>query len=284
MALPAVLRTICPAEVTGTVVVEAVYSLDDNHWMLRLSDTDPFILGLVGKLDPGARASRRCPPAVLSQHPWSVGSPRFTADLAGLAAHRRFVGIRCGSAELLAAERAGVGVLRQLAALDLQLDFAGGWEDIRALLELLPAVPGLRVVINHMGNPRFTAGAAPDPDWLETMQVAARHERVYMKVSALFATCPPVAEGPPAAGGSDGSPTVLPPYAPHLDALWQAFGEDRLVYGSDWPVCNNHGPDTSAVYTQQVAVLTEWIWMKGQAAADKLFWGNAAAAYKFPPA
>ena len=65
-----------PEGVTGTVVVEASAWLEDNQWILDLAEDDPFILGLVGHIDPGTET--------------------FGPQLAHYAAHPRFLGIRCG--------------------------------------------------------------------------------------------------------------------------------------------------------------------------------------------
>jgi L-fuconolactonase len=269
VALPSTLEDVCPATVTGTVVVEAVYSVDDNHWMLGLSDqqheqredatdtsNEPLIVGLVGKLAPGSKG--------------------FHSDLESFASHRRFVGIRCGSGELLEAERAGVGVLSALAKHELELDFAGSCDDIRMLLSLLPAAPDLRVVINHMGgSPRFAPGDTPSVEWAETMHAAAAFPNVYMKVSAVFST---VGLRPEEDG--EGSPVALEAYAPHLDLLVEVFGEERLIYGSDWPVCNGFG-DAKEVYSAQLALLLRWAEQRGESFAEGLFWKNALAAYRF---
>ena len=66
-----------PEGVTGTVVVEASAWLDDNQWILDLAEIDPFIVGLVGHIDPSRDA--------------------FADELARYADHPRFCGIRCGS-------------------------------------------------------------------------------------------------------------------------------------------------------------------------------------------
>ena len=86
-------------------------------------------------------------------------------------------------------------------------------------------------------------------------------------------------------------PTGLDHYGPVLEALWTHFGEDRLVYGSNWPVCDHSQhektarigdiPDPAAVYRQQFEIVSEWIGEKGEVAAAKFFSGNARAAYKW---
>ena len=76
------------------------------------------------------------------------------------------------------------------------------------------------------------------------------------------------------------APTELDAYRPHLDLLWDCFGAERLVYGSNWPVCNRCG-DPEEVYAAQLDVLTEWAAGKGAATVEGLFWRNALEAYRY---
>ena len=219
------------------------------------------------------------------------GSPSFLADLDQFASHPRFCGIRCGASELLDSPSCAEQ-LRSLAERDLQLDFAGGPDEIQQLLAVFPAAPTLRVVINHMGSPIFEAGAAPDvrhsppprsqvpclkslcrqAEWAATMRSAAEFKNVWMKVSGVFEAISTTAEPP--------APTELDAYRPHLDLLWDCFGAERLVYGSNWPVCNRCG-DPEEVYAAQLDVLTEWAAGKGAATVEGLFWRNALEAYRY---
>ena len=66
-------------------------------------------------------------------------------------------------------------------------------------------------------------------------------------------------------------------YRPTLDAVWEAFGEDRVIYGGNWPVS---APFAS--YSQMHAIVREYVATKGGRASEKYFAGNARAAYKMP--
>jgi predicted TIM-barrel fold metal-dependent hydrolase len=72
-------------------------------------------------------------------------------------------------------------------------------------------------------------------------------------------------------------PTDLAVYKPRLDMIWDIFGEDRLVYGSDWP--NSAG--NWVPYATELALVREYFMAKGRAAAEKYFWKNSLAAYKW---
>jgi predicted TIM-barrel fold metal-dependent hydrolase len=65
-------------------------------------------------------------------------------------------------------------------------------------------------------------------------------------------------------------------YRAKLDEMWETFGEDRLLYGSDWP-----NSDPLGTYEQVFAIVREYFDGKGREAAEKYFWRNSVAAYKW---
>jgi L-fuconolactonase len=74
------------------------------------------------------------------------------------------------------------------------------------------------------------------------------------------------------------APADLAYYRPTLDVLWQAFGEDRLIYGSNWPVCERAGD----FYVEGINIVKAYFQEKGEAAYQKYFWQNAQAVYRWP--
>jgi L-fuconolactonase len=188
----------------------------------------------------------------------SPGRP-FAQKIDRFAQHPRFCGIR--------ASGCSVAELTHLRDSGLQLDHIGGPPaSIYDLCRQLKDVPGLRVMINHMAQPgpfaavttgegaAASAAAAPQPtsEWLATIKAAAEIDSVYMKVSAVFEAAP----------GDSPAPITLDYYQPHFEALWKAFGSDRLIYGSNWPVCDRCG-DPETVYGEQLAVLRQFFGVKG---------------------
>ena len=100
------------------------------------------------------------------------------------------------------------------------------------------------------------------------MKAAAVGRNVFCKVSALV-------EG---TGRKDGdAPADVAYYRPVLDALWEIFGEDRLIYGSNWPVS-----DRFAKYATVHGIVRAYFAERGRRAEEKFFLGNALAAYKPP--
>ena len=231
-----------PEGVGGTVVVEASAWLEDNQWVLDLAAADPFILGLVGHLDPGTEA--------------------FAGQLERFAANPLFRGIRVGFRQGMD-QGAFLADMELLAKRDLELDVIMGYEHLGEVARLAERLPELRIVINHVGSVPID-GTAPDPGWVEAMQRAAAHPLVFCKVSGMAE----LSQVQPA-------PADLGFYTPVLDVLWAVFGPERLIYGSNWPVC-----ERAAQYAQVQAVATPYFAAKGEAALEQFLWKNALAAYQ----
>jgi L-fuconolactonase len=236
-----------PQKVTGTVVIEASPWLEDNQWILDLAAADPFIVGCVGNLPVGAEA--------------------FRAHLKRFAANRLFRGLRIGEERLSKGlNQAGwLDDLKLLAAKDLCLDLLGGPDILPGVARLARAIPDLRLVIDHVANVKID-GQRPPAGWQGGLIEAAQGKNVYCKVSGLV-------EGTGRANGT--APGDVEFYKPVLDAVWNAFGEDRLLYGSNWPVSERFAPCATV---QQI--VTDYFRPRGQAALEKVFWKNAQAVYK----
>ena len=65
-------------------------------------------------------------------------------------------------------------------------------------------------------------------------------------------------------------------YKARLDAIWDVFGEDHILYGSDWP-----NSDHLATYAETLAIVRDYVAPKGQSVCEKFFWKNSLAAYKW---
>ena len=197
--------------VTHTVVVEASAWLEDNQWILDLADDAELtghtaIAGFVGNLRNDDADFRR--------------------NLDRFRAHPLFRGIRLGNDAIIGRGRATlVDTVRELVARELALDVVPGAPELPALIDLCDAVPEAHVVIDHVGQVPID-GSAPDPAWCEGMAVLARAPHVYCKISGLVENAV-----------TKPSPADVRFYEPTLDALWERFGAERLLYASNWPVC-----------------------------------------------
>jgi predicted TIM-barrel fold metal-dependent hydrolase len=95
------------------------------------------------------------------------------------------------------------------------------------------------------------------------MAAAAKHSNVYCKVSALVEQT-----------GRKPAPREVDHYRPVLDTLWTLFGEDRLIFGSNWPISNGGAPLETVV-----GVVRDYFTAKGARAAAKFFRDNSQTAY-----
>lgn len=237
-----------PQPVTGTVVVEASPLVEDNQWILDLAAKNPFIVGFAGNLKPGEDA--------------------FAGHLKRFAANRLYRGIRVNEGALRTglANAAFIADIRRLADADLELDVNGGPTLLPEVARLARELPTLRIVINHLANTRID-GKNVAPTWRADLEAAAKFPRVFLKVSALV-------EG---TGKNDGTaPRDVEFYRPWLDVAWNAFGPDRLIYGSNWPVSERF----AKLATVQ-GIVYDYFSARGREALEKFFARNALTAYQW---
>ena len=233
--------------VTGTVIVEASSAIEDNAWLLELAQDDPFIVGIVGRLEPE--------------------SQDFADQVKRFAANRLFRGIRISMQQLQTMLVANdFRSLKILADHDLSLDVNGGPETPDVISQVAARLPSLRFVLNHIGNVAITAEAPPEI-WRTAIQAAAKHANVFCKISALV-------EG--AARDGKQASDDLEFYRPSIDVVWNAFGDDRVIYGSNWPVS-----ERAADYAVLQRISLSYAFEKGPEAARNFCSFNAGRAYKW---
>lgn len=234
-----------PAGITGTIVVEASEWVEDNAWVLDIAEGEPFIVGVVGNLEPGSEG--------------------FGQNLDRFAANPLFLGIRLrGSIVDQIADATVAADLMKLAEKGLEADLLTRPEHLPATADLALRLPELRIVVNHVAGVPID-GEAPEPAWVDGIRAVAEHGNVFCKVSGLGS----MTRQMPA-------PTDPAFYVPTLDVLWEAFGEDRLIYGSDWPVSAR-----AMEYATVKRVVADYFTAKGEDAAEKYFWRNSEVAYRW---
>ena len=234
--------------VVGAIEIECSPWLEDNQWVLDIAAQDTLIVGTVGDLEPG--------------------KPDFRKHLERFHRNPLFRGIRYGNLwgrNLTEDMSRGeyISDLKALADANLGLDSANPDPAlVSALVRLTDKVPDLRLVLDHM--PQLNPPAEPEARkqlQADLRELAARPQ-VYFKLSAVLR---PV----------DGQVHFdLNFYRSRLDELWGIFGEDRVLYGSDWP-----NSDPKGSYQQGLNVIREFVTGKGAAAAEKFFWKNSIRAY-----
>jgi predicted TIM-barrel fold metal-dependent hydrolase len=252
-ALPDRYRSIAvPLGIKGAIEIECSPWLEDNQWVLDVAAKDPIVVGTIGHLDPG--------------------TADFKAQLDRFHRNPLFLGIRCGNLwgkdmgrEL--PNQQYVSDLKYLASAGLALDIANPNPALLAdVVRLTNAIPNLRVIIDHLprmdpvNDPRMRAQSE------SALRELAAHPQVYMKLSGVLRRV-------------DGRvPLDLNSYRPGLDHLWDLFGENRVIFGSDWP-----NSDLWGSYQEAFGVARPYVMSKGRVAAEKVFWKNSVAAYRWRP-
>jgi predicted TIM-barrel fold metal-dependent hydrolase len=140
---------------------------------------------------------------------------------------------------------------------------------LQAAIRVNDKVPELRIVLDHL--PAFDPSPDNQAAYDAALKELSQRKNIWVKLSEIV--------HPVRQPGSSAPPVIVPGLAAHrdrLDALMGTFGEDRVVFGSDWPnaVGVSEVPDT-------VALVREYFSQKGRAAAEKYFWKNSVAAYKW---
>ena len=156
-----------------------------------------------------------------------------------------------------------VSDLKLLADAGLSLDSAR--QPPSVWLRLTDQVPSLRLIIPHLPSTRLPEGRAAVDAYLADLTELGQRPHVYMKLSAIIR---PI----------DGNiSTDLDVYREGLDQLWSIFGEDRVLFGSDWPSSLH-----AATYAEVMSLSRAYISSKGPAAEEKVLWRNSVAAYRWP--
>ncbi len=231
--------------VKAVVVVQAGQSIPDNQWNLDITASNKGLYrGVVGNLSQ------------------IIGTPEFAPMFEKLAADKRYVGYRLSGRS--------PGKLTDKFFADLQLtadkkktvDFLCGEYSLDDVAEIAARVPKLKIIIDHFGNVELNE-LPLDEAWIKRFRAVAQHKNVFCKVSALYGR---VKKQP--------APRELKFYEPILDLAWECYGEDRLIYGSDWPVS-----ETTADYASVLQLTKTYFQGKGRSVSEKVFSKNAVLFY-----
>ncbi len=207
----------------GSVVVQAHTDIAETDWLLELADAHAFIRGVVGWVD--------------------LTDPRLGAELDRLQRHPKFKGVRHPvhdepDLNWLMREEVQRG-LNELARRDLPYDLLLRPPHLPLVPRIAERVPGLRMVIDHIAKPLIAAQQLDG--WAQDMEAAARIPQIWCKLSGM------ITEDDPRQIKAE----RLRPYVAHV---MSCFGPERLMFGSDWPVCLNAGSwkEVLAMFTQAV--------------------------------
>ena len=194
----------------GSVVVQTRQSLQETRWLLDLAAQSPFILGVVGWVE--------------------LRSPQAGAHLKQLAQNPKLVGIRHivqsepDDRFLLQADfLRGITLLGEF---DLAYDILIYPKHLTVAAEFVRRFPGQRFVLDHLAKPEIKSGTINA--WKKGVAELAAYPNVYCKLSGLVTE-------------ADWNRWRVEDMRPYLDIAFEHFGANRLMIGSDWPVCTLAG-------------------------------------------
>ena len=236
--------------VVGAVEIECSPLFDDNQWVLDVMAKDPIMTGMIGDLEPDHKD--------------------FAKQLERFHKNPLYLGIRYGNIwdrdfHAKSNDPKFVEGIKLLAQANLTLDSANPTQQLVGdLLKLKDRVPGLRLMMDHLPRLEPSADAAVNKQCDANLRELAKRPGVYVKVSGVLRKV------------GDKVPKDMAFYKPRLDHIYEIFGPDRLVYGSDWPNSDHNG-----TYQEGLAVVREYFMAKGQGVAEKYFWRNSVEAYRW---
>ena len=231
----------------GSVAVQARQTLEETRWLLSLADRSPRILGVVGWVD--------------------LRSSDLREQLREFSKNRKFVGVRHvvqsePDERFLMRE----DFLRGIAALeefDLAYDILIYTQHLAVTAEFVERFPRQRFVLDHMAKPPIKAGEIDH--WSAGILRLAEFPNVLCKMSGLVTE----------ADWQRWTPDQIVRY---LDVAFKAFGAERLMVGSDWPVCL-----VAATYRTAMTVVEKWLGQFPSKTREAILGDNAQRFWKLRP-
>jgi len=223
----------------GSILIQVRQTLEETRWLLDLAEDNPFILGVVGWVD--------------------LRSPRLRVDLESFAGRTKLVGIR----HIVQSEPddfllqpdflRGISMLHDF---ELAYDILIYTKHLRTAAEFVSRFPKQRFVLDHLAKPPIRSGSLDA--WARDLRELALFPNVYAKLSGLVTE----------ADWQSWRPADIRPY---LDVAFECFGPNKLMFGSDWPVCT-----VAAPYERVVSLVEDYLVPFTKEEREAVLGGNAA--------
>jgi L-fuconolactonase len=226
------------------IAVQARQTLEETRWLLELADRHAFIAGVVGWANLQA-------PDVRAQLEPFVGRPKLVGlrHIVQAEPDERFL--------LRPAFLRGMAALRDLG---LAYDILVYPRHLPVAVEFAQRLEGQRLVLDHLGKPDIRGGEIQE--WRRHLRALAAGGHVMAKLSGLVTQ----------ADGRAWTPDQIRPY---LDVAFESFGYERLMVGSDWPVCT-----VAADYGRTMRVVTDYLRDRPSLEQDAVLGGNATRLWR----
>jgi L-fuconolactonase len=243
--LPADLKPLLAAEgFDGSIAVQARQEEEETNWLLQLAEENEFVKGVVGWVD--------------------LCSAEVKEELERLAQHPKFVGVR----HVLQDEQDDEFMLRRdfkrgiglLAQHRLTYDLLLYPRHLPVAARLVREFPDQPFVLDHIAKP-LIAGGLVEP-WDRDIRELATFDNVSCKLSGMVTE-------------AEWKEWESADFRPYLDVVFEAFGPDRLMIGSDWPVCTLSGD-----YSATLGIVREYISQLDSSVQEDILGLNCAEIYR----
>ena len=237
-----------PLGIKGAIAVEASSWIEDNLWLLETAQTDTIMVGVIGRLQPE--------------------KPEFAEYLERYHKNPLYRGIRINITPRnhlmpLLDNASVVDNLKLLAQSDLLLETANpSIELLQTVVRVNDLVPELRVIIDHL--PVMDPTAEELPAYTSTLEEIRQRPNLYVKLSEILHQV------------NGNVAKDLASHRERLDYLMKVFGEDRIIFGSDYP--NSVG---TATIGEVVSLVKQYFATQPRSVAEKYFWRNSLRCYKW---
>ncbi len=228
--------------VEGCVAVQADQSEAETQFLLDCAASNPFIKGVVGWVD--------------------LIAENVEERIQHFAKNKLFKGIR----HIVQAEKddyllredvqRGISILSKY---QLTFDILVFPQQLTAAIELVAKFPNQKFVLDHIAKPKISE--AIDREWISNINALAKHKNVYCKLSGMVTE-------------TTNFSFEEKDFITFIDTIHQAFGPDRILFGSDWPVCL-----LAADYQKVLGIVSDYLENYSPEINKKILGANAIKFY-----
>ena len=227
----------------GTVAVQADETMEETELLLSLSEQFDFIKAVVGWMD--------------------LRSPAAFETIAEFQSNKKLVGFRCimqgQPDEQYLKNDTFIKNVSMLSDVNYTYDLLVFHDQLSSLIKMTERLPDNKMILDHIGKPTIKGKSIST--WKENIFELAKHPGIYCKLSGMITE-------------ADYQQWKYDEIVPYMDVVAEAFGIDRLCYGSDWPVCLVAGN-----YKNMFEVVDQWAKQLNVADQEKLFGLNTCRFY-----
>ncbi|WP_163408030.1 amidohydrolase family protein [Flavobacterium ajazii] len=228
---------------SGCVAVQASQSEEETNFLLDLASKNDFIKGVVGWVD--------------------LRADNISERLNHFSKYEKLKGFRHvvqgESDDFMFGEafRNGIAALKEF---NFTYDILIFHRQLPAAIDLVKSFPEQKFVIDHIAKPNIKSGDIAS--WKKAIEEISKFENVWCKISGMVTE----------ADWDNWKSSDLKPY---LDIIFENFSADKLMFGSDWPVCN-----VASDYSNLVKTLEDYLAAFSIENQNKFWFENAKSFYK----